>query len=244
MKHCMTLVAALLLAGMTMAEKTDAEKNSSTEMNAKAVEAASVQQGGVKVVFIGNSITLHGAAPQIGWTNVWGMAASAKEKDYVHIVTRGIENRTGRRADVRVRNLADFERNFRTWDIAAGVQDLVAFQPDYLVFALGENAPNLATDDDKAAYRKAFTALVGAFLKGGKRPNVVVRGVFWANAAKDAQMAAAAKELNVKFVRTDVAHEPGMMAKGLFAHPGVAAHPGDKGMAETAKRILGAFFAQ
>jgi len=242
-KHRIT-VAAALLAATVFAEMSDAEKNASTEMNAKAVEAASVRKGGVKVVFIGNSITLHGAAPQIGWTNVWGMAASAKEKDYVHLVTRGIEAETKRTADVRVRNLAAFERAYRTWDVDAGVRDLVAFEPDYLVFALGENAPNLATPADRADYRAAFAKLVGAFLKGRKRPNTVVRGVFWPNAAKDEQMAAAAKDLGVKFVRTDFSNEPGMRALGLFAHPGVAGHPGDKGMAETARRILGALFAK
>lgn len=33
-----------------------------------------------------------------------------------------------------------------------------------------------------------------------------------------------------------------MKATGLFAHPGVANHPGDKGMAATAERILGGLF--
>ena len=38
---------------------------------------------GIRVLFVGNSITRHGAAPQIGWYNDCGMAASSKEKDYV-----------------------------------------------------------------------------------------------------------------------------------------------------------------
>ncbi len=74
-----------------MARQSDAEKNNSTQMNATAAEAAVKEEGGVRIVFIGNSIALHGAAPHIGWNHVWGMAASALEKDYVHIVTRGIE---------------------------------------------------------------------------------------------------------------------------------------------------------
>lgn len=96
----------------------DAERHGSGMMNAAAVSKDRAAADGVKVLFLGNSITLHGSLPKIGWTNVWGMAASAAEKDYVHLVTCGIEAKTGRKADLRIRNLADFERNFRTWSPA------------------------------------------------------------------------------------------------------------------------------
>ena len=45
---------------------------------------------GIRVTFVGNSITLHGVKPDIGWNNAWGMAASAKEKDYVHVLENAI----------------------------------------------------------------------------------------------------------------------------------------------------------
>ena len=41
---------------------------------------------GLRVLFFGNSITRHGVKEDIGWHHDWGMAASAKEKDYVHLV--------------------------------------------------------------------------------------------------------------------------------------------------------------
>lgn len=47
---------------------SDAERNNSMEMNsAKNVASTSRTEGGVRVLFLGNSITLHGVAPQIGW---------------------------------------------------------------------------------------------------------------------------------------------------------------------------------
>ena len=224
-----------------MARQSDAEKNNSTQMNATAAEAIVKEDGGVRIVFIGNSITLHGAAPHIGWNHVWGMAASALEKDYVHIVTRGIEVETGRKADVRVRNLADFERNFNTYDYSRD-QDLVDFNPDYLVIALGENVADLPTQEERLAFRKAFKTLLGKFMRGRAKPNTVVRGVFWPNAWKDEMMAHAASDFALPFVKADIAKDESMMALGLFEHTGVQYHPGDKGMAEIASRILEGFF--
>ena len=70
---------------------SDAERNHSMQMNAAKAESAVKNEGGAPIVFIGNSITLHERLPEIGWLNVWGMTASAADRDYVHIVTRGIE---------------------------------------------------------------------------------------------------------------------------------------------------------
>ena len=44
---------------------SDAEKNQSTQMNATKSEAAIENEGGVRIVFIGNSITLHPILPSI-----------------------------------------------------------------------------------------------------------------------------------------------------------------------------------
>ena len=53
-----------------------------------------------KILFLGNSITLHGPNPSIGWTNNWGMAASAQEKDYVHVVQSAVAELTGAVPDI------------------------------------------------------------------------------------------------------------------------------------------------
>lgn len=224
--------------------KSDAERYNSTAMNAQSnVEATSGQEGGVRIVFIGNSITLHEKAPHIGWNNEWGMAASALEKDYVHLVTAEIERRIGRKAEIRVRNLAEFERYFDKYDMSKN-QDLVDFQPDYLIFALGENVAELASDEERFAYRDAFKKLLGSFVNGPHKPNTVVRGCFWPNEWKDAMMSQAADDCAVKFVKANFGDDPSMRATGLFEHTGVQMHPGDKGMEEIARRIIECLFPE
>jgi len=223
-------------------ELSDAERNNSTEMNrGPAAKADSRAADGVRVLFLGNSITLHGVAPGIGWTNYCGMAASVPEKDYVHLVTRGIEKELGCTADVRVRNLAAFERSFKTWDVAKELADDIAFRPEYLVVALGENVPSLATEEDRLAYRAAFKRLLESFTYGRMKPHVAVRGVFWANTTKDEQMAHAASDLAMPFVPAACASDD-EKAIGLFKHGGVAAHPGDRGMRRIADLILETLF--
>ena len=219
----------------------DASHNKSTEMNAAAYAGETSVTGGVRVVFLGNSITLHGSLPKIGWTNVWGMAASAKEKDYVHLVTRGIEKELGRKADVRVRNLAEFERGFATYDLAK-LDDMVAFEPEVLVVALGENVTDLKTEDERTAFRASFKKLLGRFMRPRAKPLTVVRGVFWPNDWKDACMAHAASDYALPFVKADFGNDLRMKAIGLFAHGGVANHPGDAGMAAIAEAILEGLF--
>ena len=39
-----------------------------------------------KILVVGNSILRHGPCKEIGWERDWGMAASAPEKDFVHLL--------------------------------------------------------------------------------------------------------------------------------------------------------------
>ena len=48
-------------------------------------------ESNVKILFVGNSITLHGILPEIGWNHCFGMAASSRENDYVHVCMKEIQ---------------------------------------------------------------------------------------------------------------------------------------------------------
>jgi TolB protein len=195
-----------------------------------------------KILFLGNSITLHGPAPAIGWTGNWGMAASAEHLDYVHLLTADIAAASGEQPTVMVKNIADFERGHIDYDVTNGLKSELEFQADIVVVAIGENVSELTTDDAKEKFAKAFSVLLGELRQHGQ-PAIFVRSSFWSNLAKDSIMQNAARDAGATFV--DIAtlgSDASNMARSerQIEHAGVAAHPGDKGMKSIADAILAA----
>lgn len=192
-----------------------------------------------RVLFLGNSITRHGPAPKIGWTSDWGMASSALEKDYVHLVAAGLAELSGKKPEVKVANIADFERNLATYDIDATLKAELDFKPTLVILAIGENVPALGTEDAKAQFRSGLKKLLGS-VKGA---TIVVRSSFWADKTKDdllkeACLAAGGTFVDIGALGKDEANYARSERK--FEHAGVAAHPGDKGMKAIADAILAA----
>ena len=86
----MLMVVLVVAAGMAGANDFQANPVPALGQNARNQTAFDAAKKGPRVLFVGNSITLHGPRPQIGWTNNWGMAASARDKDYVHLLQKRI----------------------------------------------------------------------------------------------------------------------------------------------------------
>ena len=85
------IILSVLLVGIgAVAADFQANPVPALGQNAKDQKAFDPAKKGPRVLFVGNSITLHGPRPQIGWTNNWGMAASARDKDYVHLLQKKI----------------------------------------------------------------------------------------------------------------------------------------------------------
>jgi hypothetical protein len=193
-----------------------------------------------KILFLGNSITLHGPNEAIGWTGNWGMAASSEEKDYVHLVTRAIAHQTGSTPQTMVKNIAEFERSYATYDVEGQLKELFAFGPDLVVLAIGENVPELVSDEAKVQFKAAVMKILSCAL-AKRHPLIVVRSSFWANPAKDEILRQASREAGVLFVdASPIGREAANVAgsERSFTHPGVADHPGDRGMQALANAIL------
>jgi uncharacterized protein len=193
-----------------------------------------------RILFLGNSITLHGPKPDIGWTGNWGMAASSEDKDYVHLVSSALAKHTGSVPRIMVRNIADFERSYATYDVEGQMKDSFAFDPDLVVLAIGENVPALGSADAKAQFKAGVMKILGCAL-AKRHPLVVVRSSFWPDATKDELLRQACQEADGIFVDAGpLGREPGNAARSerSFTHEGVAGHPGDRGMQALADAIV------
>lgn len=223
---------------LTLTNAPDSNAPSSAPAGAAQPE---IQSSAVRrILFLGNSITLHGPKPDIGWTNSWGMAASAEDKDYVHLVAQAFARHTSTAPQIRVRNIAEFERQYATYHVEEQLKDLFAFDPDLVVLAIGENVPALASDAAKTQFQQSVQRILYAAL-AKRRPMIVVRSCFWPDDAKDQALRAAATSARARFVDVGaIGRDPAHAARAerTFTHEGVAGHPGDKGMKALADAIV------
>lgn len=193
-----------------------------------------------KVLFLGNSITLHGPNPAIGWSGQWGMAASAKEKDYVHLVLHGLTRPKEPAPESKIMNIATFERQYATADVNAFLKEASGFGADLIIVAIGENVPKLDSAEAKVQFKNSLLKLLRG-MQGNNKSTIVVRSCFWANKDKDQMLKEACQEVGGIFVDiSSLGKDESNYARSerKIAHSGVAAHPGDKGMQAIAKAIL------
>jgi len=192
---------------------------------------------GPRVLFLGNSITLHGVAPHIGWNRLCGMAASDVEKDYVHLCRAEILT-SHPDAVFAIAQVAEWERQcFDGEKVLPLYQAARDFRADVIVARFIENCP--WQDFDHAAFRVQLRRLLDFFNPDGKARLVITDG-FWHHPG-DEDLKAIAEDLGVPFVVLgDLGERDEMKAVGEYEHGGVAQHPGDRGMAAIAERILDA----
>jgi len=204
-------------------------------------QAAEEQRQNIgKVLFLGNSITKHGPSAKVDWTGNWGMAASAEEKDYVHLALRSIFETTGKQPEAMVVNIAAFEREYATYDVLEKQKAAFAFKPDVVVLAIGENVPALKTETAKAELKTGLLKLLRA-LQSENKPTILVRSCFWPDRTKDEVLKQACEEAGGVFVNiSNLGKDQSNYARSerTFKNSGVANHPGDKGMQAIATALV------
>ncbi len=187
----------------------------------------------LKILFLGNSITRHGKAENLGWFGDWGMAASEKQNDYVHRLVNLLE-KDGKSVSYCVANLSEWERCGDMSLLKTRYAAARGFCADLIVVRLGENA-NLTVRLEE--FKPQYAQMVKYFAEDGAR--ILLTDLFWEYPPFDGFVKDFAEEKGYTFVKLhELGSDDNMKAVGKFAHEGVAAHPGDEGMAEIAERIF------
>ena len=222
------------------------EENKYAQMDKNTVDSKDQMKGtpntdfynydgkGTRVVFAGNSITLHNYLPSIGWNFRHGMAASAPEKDYAHLMMDMIREKDPEAAFC-VSNVAEWERAYKDGDGKLGLYTQVReFCADVIIMRFIENSPK--ADFDGAAFKAGLDKFF-AYLDPDKKAKIVMSTGFWRHPG-DVAICEYAAERGLPLVELgDLGELDEMKAIGLFEHRGVANHPGDLGMKNIAERL-------
>lgn len=195
-----------------------------------------------KILFLGNSITLHPPLIERGWKGNWGMAASAPDKDYVTLLTTRINELSGKqlslvrvdpsrkRADgtpnlgqANVVNIAEvLERQYASYDSAKLRAQLEA-RPDLVVLQFGENVR--MNEFDAAKFTACLKSLVSDLQKTSNPTIFITSQVYGPNPQLD--------QIKQQIVAEDPAQRVFVDLSGFRPEPmnnDFLDHPSDRGM--------------
>jgi hypothetical protein len=190
---------------------------------------------GKRILFVGNSITRHGVKEDIGWLVDWGMAASAKEKDYVHRVMANVLEKDPDAAFC-ICQAYEWEREYKDGESMHSLYaSAKSFKADIIIMRVIENCP--IEESDKSIFKEKYLKFI-QYLNPEGKAKVILTSSFWKKIGDDIiQEIAVENKLDFIYLG-DLGECSDMRADGLFEHPGVAHHPGDMGMQKIAERIF------
>lgn len=202
------------------------------------------EDGSFNYLAIGNSITRHGLA-DYWWDADNGMAATRDEHDYVHLVTKYLKEKEG---VVQVESVG-----FSIWEtlFTDRAETLNIIDPylsenlNLVTIQLGENVKELSTFDTDFEY------LIAYIKNHCQNSRILVIGDFWEYKDRDRIKMIVAEKCKVDYIslneiKDNAEYQAGMGAmvfgddgiEHQINHSGVAAHPGDKGMAFIANKVI------
>lgn len=186
------------------------------------------------ILVLGDSISRHGPSEALGWTGDWGMAASAREKDWPHLLQARIaEHQHGKSPELIVQAAG----GGRLRDHLARIDAITAQHAPLIVVQMGENEN---TPELVAGFEQDYDALVTALRTANPTSRIVCCGVWGGSASKDAIIRRVCAKHDAWFAGIIEAWaDPANRAKadGRWTHAGVNWHPGDRGMQAYANAI-------
>jgi lysophospholipase L1-like esterase len=189
-----------------------------------------------RILIAGDSITHHSPSPAdsgLGWQGDWGMAATAADKDYVHLFLAKLAAAQGAGTTP-----PDFwisgEGGGKITDQLKFADKITAYHADLALVQLGEN-DRVATVE---AFQQPYEQLLAAIRAGNPNVRILCVGVWgiWPTGdhTKDNMIRAACQKYGATFADLgDAFTKPENQAKSenRYTVPGINWHPSDSGMA-------------
>ncbi len=187
----------------------------------KPVDSAMI--GNIKtVVILGNSIVQYGPDPTLGWYGNWGLDASSKENDFVHILIRDLQLKNSN-IIVKFRNIAAFEGDFINFPLAS-VDSLK--NADLIIMKIAENVQSNGPQYDQ--FITCYDRLIHYLDPSNKAVKLIVDG-FWDKDPVNNDIRNYAMDNKYPLVSITDLSEP--------KYKGLAGHPTDEGMRLIAERL-------
>lgn len=191
------------------------------------------------VVILGNSITRHGPKLQIGWYGDWGMAASVKDSDFVHLLMKKFHT-VNPKITVHFKNIADYERGFWNYDLSQ-LNELRQLKPELIILRLGENIEPKSLKEHN--FKSHYENLLNYLTANNPKARILHASSFWKKdlVAKEIQTVSGLRREQFLSL-SDLSKDSTNMAFKLFRDRGVGSHPSDKGMKAIAQKIWEAVY--
>ncbi|MDX1357672.1 MAG: hypothetical protein R3232_02450 [Clostridia bacterium] len=180
----------------------------------------------MRILFVGNSITWHPVKEEIGWLNEWGMAASSKENDFVHLVMDKVRM-IHPDAEYKIAWAVAWEREY--WDAVhlVAFREFLNFKADIIIVKINENVT--ADNNDQYPYSVYYRKLLGYLNPDNKARFVLCTG-FWEKGLLDSIVRNIANDNGYPLVELNHLDTEDMKAHDTYGNSAPANHPGDRGM--------------
>lgn len=241
MKKFILLLSIILIQSCTSDKKDILLDMNNVEMpNYEELTVQTKSKDTLKVLVIGNSITSHGIAKEIGWTHKSGMAATSPDKDFVHLLFDDFtKNNPDRPLVFRYANYSAFERSPKNINFNdSKILNLYKFNPEYVIYQLGDNTTKANADEFRIASVK--------FLNGFKVSKKYIVSPYFMNienykVMKDIAVSSGSNFIDISYISTDkkyTANQDPNSIKTGWKVEGIGAHPGNLGMFEISQQIF------
>ena len=191
-----------------------------------------------RMLVIGNSIMAHGPAPQLGWNNFNGMAASAPEKDFVHLLTARLQTlNPSTTYQLQAGTGVELDFGKTSYKMDEFDQPMLTYKPDLVIVRLGENVAD--GDVPVRGFENQFRAFLDRLvtLSGSRAVRIVTTTSVWDKPQTDAVIRKVIGEKGWTLVDLQCMVGQSQYTASQYANPGVAMHPNDAGMQKIADMI-------